>query len=606
MCGFAGIIHRHAGQISGARLQQAAEALRHRGPDDHGIHIDGKVGLVHTRLSIIDLAGGHQPLSAPGDGLSLVANGEVYNYLELFSEWAAAGRHPLTRSDSEAILHSYACGGVEGFRRLNGMFAFALHDRPRQRLVLGRDRLGIKPLFYTVQPDFVAFASELQALLTLLPSTPALRPEALVQYLGNEFNSGPDTIFAGLKRLPPGHCLVIDADLQVELQAYWSATAVEPLRIDQREAGERFDALMSEVMTEHQRADVPFGLFLSGGVDSAVLCALLSRSARTPLATYSVGYADTPERNELDDARRIAERFGTRHTVLELSREDLYRRIPHAIHAADELMLDYATLPTSLLAERAARDLKVVFTGEGGDEVFAGYGRYRRHPVQRFFANLGAPGSGGFRTEDKWPAGLRRALFGAPLQAAAAARRRPFIEAWQRSPERWSALQRAQYTDLDTALPDNLLVKVDRALMGFGLEGRVPFLDHRIVEFGLALPDRLKVRGDTGKWFLREWATRLLPRDHLFKVKRGFHVPIARLFTPAVLTQLLGVLPANRGVREYFVPDAVRTLIRDQLAGKRRTAQLWAVFQFALWHRMFIEDAHSRPSPEEDPVAWLC
>ncbi len=606
MCGIAGIIHRHPEGINRDRLESAARALRHRGPDDCGVVVHGRVGLVHTRLSIIDLAGGHQPIDSVDGRLALVANGEIYNYLELFSDWESRGRHLKTRSDSEAILHAYAEGGPDGMQALNGMFAFALHDRPSETLTLGRDRLGIKPLFYAIQPDFLAFASEIKGLLALLPNTPDLNPTALVQYLENKFCSGEDTIFKGVRRVPPGCCLTISSDLSTVLHRYWRATDVLPQKMTQGEAEERFDALMAQVMMEHMRSDVPFGLFLSGGVDSATVCALLHRYQAGPVQTYSVGYRQTEKRNELQDAARIAGMFGARHEELLLDSDTLFRRIPHTIHAADELMLDNAALPTSLLAERAARDLKVVFTGEGGDEVFAGYGRYRRSGIQLFFANLVAPGSGGFRTRRRWPPTLSKQLFSSALLSAGGHWRTPFIESWQKSPACWSSLQRAQFTDLETELPDDLLVKVDQSLMSFGLEGRVPFLDHRVVEFGLSLPDSLKVQGRVGKVFLRRWALKYLPEEHLFQTKKGFHAPVAGFFTPAVLRQFASLLPRNRGVREFFNPSAVSEMIQQHLAGARQwTGMLWAVMYFAIWHRMFVEEPSRVPGPNEDPMQWL-
>jgi len=605
MCGIAGIIHRHPDRICLKRLNNAATALRHRGPDDYNVSVHGHVGLVHTRLSIIDLEGGRQPLETEDRQLTLVANGEIYNYLELFADWEAQGRKLRTRSDSEAILHAFAEKGLDGLKALNGMFAFALYDRQAESLILGRDRLGIKPLFYSVQPDFIAFASEMKGLLAILPKTPPLDTVALVQYLENTFNSGINTIFKGVYRVPPGCCLVISRDLSVNMHRYWSATDVRPSKLSQPEAEEQFESLLPQVMKEHLRSDVPYGLFLSGGIDSAVLCALLNQYQSQPLRTFSVGYKNVTKHDELQDAQRIASLFGTRHEALYLDTETLFRRIPHMIHSTDELMLDKATLPTSLLAEQAARDLKVVFSGEGGDEIFAGYGRYRKNGVQHFLSNVVAPGSGGFRIYGQWPAAMKKTLFRPALNRHSDARRAPFIASWKKTPRSWSHMQRAQFTDIETALADGLLVKVDRALMSFGIEGRVPFLDHRLVEFGLGLPDRLKVQGRVGKYFLRRWALRYLPHDHLFKDKRGFHVPVNSFFTPAVLQQLACLLPNNRAIREYFVPEEVRNLIRRHEAGHSCGGQLLPLLQFAIWHRMFIEQPALTPTPCEDPLHWL-
>ena len=252
-------------------------------------------------------------------------------------------------------------------------------------------------------------------------------------------------------------------------------------------------------MREHMRADVPFGLFLSGGVDSSLLCAMLTQMHDRPIESFSVGYSVNRERNELDDAQKIAQRFGTRHHALEITPDEVLARIPHAIWSTDELMRDFAVLPTSLLAEKAGQSLKVIFTGEGGDEAFAGYARYRKRPFQRWLSNLMRPGTGGFRARNRWPADLRQRCYSPQLQAASNGFRRVQVEAWRDAPPAWSDLQRIQYYDLIAALPDKLLVKVDRSLMAWGVEARVPYLDHRIVEFGLGLPDALKVQGRMGK-----------------------------------------------------------------------------------------------------------
>jgi asparagine synthase (glutamine-hydrolysing) len=599
MCGIAGIFA--AEPANPLLLQAMARRLAHRGPDHQGNEIADGAGLAHTRLSIIDLGGGDQPLYADDGRLSLVANGEVYNYIELRAELESRGRRFATHSDCETILHAYAVYGDDFLERLHGMFAFALHDQARGRLILARDRLGIKPLFLARAGGGWAFASELKALLPVI-GKPAVNPHALAQYLQCQFSTGRGTLWAGVERVLPGEAVTLEAGGATR-RRYWTPCLIRPAILEYDEAAARFDELMHTVMIEHMRADVPFGLFLSGGLDSSLLLALLSRLKGEPIRTFSVGFSDSPRGTELDLAAQLAHRYGSRHTVLRPTGEDMLQRLALSVWAADELMRDFANLPTLMLAEAAGNELKVVFSGEGGDEVFAGYGRYRRQLLQRWLKNLLHPGSGGFRTTGNFR-GYERTVFSAPLQEAAHEWRREFIAAWQDCPTGWSDLQRMQYVDLVTALPDNLLVKLDRMLMACGVEGRVPFLDHRVVDFGLALPDALKISHRRGKAFIRRWAVRYLPPGHLQAPKRGFSVPMSAWLTGGTLDRLERVLTASPAIREWFQPQAVRRLAERQRHGRNVTKNLAALLQFALWHRIFIEGDGSRPALQ-DPIDFL-
>lgn len=605
MCGIAGVLMRAGGRPDPAQLRAMAAALTHRGPDDHGIHCAGAAGLAQTRLSIIGLATGHQPIVSADGRLTLVANGEVYNYLELNEDLRRLGRHPLTDSDSETILHTYAVHGLDCLSRLHGMFAFALHDGRTGQLLLGRDRLGIKPLFYVRLPDRVCFASEIKALLPCLPGRPEIDPGALRRFLQHQFAGGEETVLQGIHRVLPGEALIVHPNLRIERHRYWSALSVAPRPMGVEEAQARLDALMHAAMQEHMRSDVPFGLFLSGGVDSAILAALLHAHGAGRIRSFSVGYRDTTMAHELDEAAVVAAHFGFDHQPLELDLGQVMARLPHTVWAADELMRDYANLPTSILAQAAGAELKVVFSGEGGDEVFAGYRRYHPRPLERWFKALVHPGSGGFRTRGQWSGRWSRQVFGPTLRGAPGSDRTPFLAAWAETPPAWSALQRRQYTDLTTALPDNLLVKADRMLMAFGVEGRVPFLDHRIVEFGLALPDRLKVRRHRGKWLLRRWAEPLLPPGHLERPKRGFYVPVGDWLTGDVASRLGERLSANQGIREWFEPAAIPALVAARRAGRGGARELYSLMQFAIWHRLFIEQPGHKPAPDEDPLEWV-
>ena len=607
MCGIAGIISTAPlSPQQHAALQRAADSLAHRGPNDSGVEFSTHVGLAHTRLAIIDLAGGHQPLSTPDGLIQAVVNGEVYNHIELRETFARLGAYlPKTHSDSEGLLQAFALHGLSGFKQVNGMFAAALHDRQQGSVTLVRDRLGIKPLYYHLAPGQVAFASEIKGLLPLLTRAPEVTPSGITEFLEHEFQAGDATIFEGIKRVPPGCAITVTRDLEVRVHRYWSAAHQPAQPMDLHEAETRFSSLMEQVMVEHMRADVPFGLFLSGGVDSSILCALLTRMHGQGIQTYSLGYAVDRSRNELGAARDVASRFATRHVSIELDPGQLLHRLPYVVWSTDELMNDHATLPTSFLAERAAKDLRVVFSGEGGDEVFAGYARYRRRPMQRWAADLLHPGSGGYRTRSLWSMSLMRSTFGPALRPGIGHFRQGQIRAWRQGHPSWSTLQKAQHNDLLTSLPDNLLTKVDRNLMAFGLEGRVPFLDHRVVEFGLSLPDHVKVRGNVGKFFLRHWAQKYLPREHLFTPKKGFHMPVSHLLSPSFVKRLEDTLPTLPAITQWFHAAGVRAMLQDHQKTGKHANEIWALLYFAIWHRIFVEQGGRRPDLQAHPLDFL-
>jgi asparagine synthase (glutamine-hydrolysing) len=605
MCGIAGIfLRQHA--VEGRCLDDLARRIVHRGPDKIKTHLDGALGLAHARLSIIDLAGGDQPLFADDGRLALVANGEIYNFIELRRDLEARGAVFATHSDCETILHAYLHYGDGFLEKLNGMFAFALYDRLEGKLLLARDRLGIKPLFFAEAAEGVFFASEQKALFPLLPGGPAIRPDALIQSLETRFNTGAQTIVAGVERLLPGEVATFASGRLVSRRRYWSPFDLAIAPIHYEEAAHAFDALMEQVMLEHMRSDVPFALFLSGGVDSSVVLEWLRREeGARELASYTVAFADASKNDDAEAAKTIARRFGLRHSILELDRQTLFDHLPFAVWAADDFIIDPAILPTSLLAREVARDFKVVFSGEGGDELFAGYGRYRRSRLQRWLANLRSPGSGGFRTRGLLGGEWRRRLLEGPLQEHLPAGRLGLTHAWGLTPEAWSELQRMQYTDMATELTDQLLVKVDRMLMAWGLEGRVPLLDHRLVEFALRLPDELKVRGREGKLFLKRWAEPIFGKALIRRPKSGFTVPVGSCLQGDNLLRLGQILPGHEAFSGLFKPSGISALVSRQSTRQDVPDLLWALLQFAVWHRIFIEGSGEKPDVSANPIEFI-
>lgn len=438
-------------------------------------------------------------------------------------------------SDCETILHAYRHYGAAFLDKLHGMFAFTLYGRRAGKLLLVRDRLGIKPLFFTQTPDGLCFASEQKALFPVLPGGPKINPKAPVQSLETGFNTGKETIATGVERLQAGEVAVVEQGRLSSRRRYWPPFGLCLTRMDYAQAAERFEALMmAQTMTEHMRSDVPF-----------------------------------------------------------------------AVWAADDFIIDPAILPTSLLARETAKGFKVVFSGGGGDELFVGHGRYRRSKLQRWLANPRSPGSGGFRTRGKLGGTWRKRLLSPALRGQLAAARQGFIDAWQAAPSDWSDLQKMQHTDISTELADQLLVKVDRMLMAWGLEGRVPLLDHRLAEFALALPDNLKVRGREGKHFPKRWAAPLAGESTVYRPKRGFSVPLRACLAGENLKRLSQVLPRHPAFEGLFDPDGIAQLIARQSARADVSRALWALLQFAVWHRVFIQGHGEQPPVFADPIELI-
>ena len=605
MCGIAGIFLRR-GAVDKTCLEGLIQRLSHRGPDRLRTHLDGTLGLGHARLSIIDLTGGDQPLFADDGRLVLVANAEIYNYVELRRELEAKGAVFSTHSDCETILHAYRHHGEEFLDKLNGMFAFALYDRDEGKLILARDRLGIKPLFFVETPEGCHFASE-QKVLFAIPQgqARAIDPDALVQSLETGFNTGALTMMTGVQRLRPAEVAVFVRGELRDRRRYWSPAVVAAPTCDYHEAAAAFETLMAQIMSEHVRSDVPFALLLSGGVDSSVVLEWLRRENPRQLTAFTVAFTDAPHQVDLDASKSIARRFDLHHHVIELDRRALFEHLPFAVWAADDLVFDQAILPTSLLARVVARDFKVVFSGEGGDELFMGYGRYRRTKLQRWLANLRAPGSGGFRTRGRLGRNWTQRLLSPSMRQHSPAARQGFVDAWQATPGSWSALQRMQFTDMATELTDSLLVKVDRALMAWGLEGRVPLLDHRLVEFAMSLPDGLKVRGREGKHFLKRWAVPFYGKALIQRPKSGFSVSVGKCLQGENLRRLGLILPHHPAFSGLFAPSGVAALIARQALDSSVAVILWSLLQYAVWHRIFIEGDGKKPEVFTDPIEFI-
>jgi len=575
MCGIAGIVMRDGSAPDASMLDALEKALEHRGPDGSGRHMDGAVGMVQTRLAIIDLVTGNQPLQArgPRGGLvTLIANGEIYNYCELRQELKSVPFE--TNSDCEPPLYLYLRDGVTFARCLRGMYTIAIHDPQMDRLVLSRDPFGIKPLYYVETPYFFAFASEPQALIKAGLARPDVHMAVVRELLQLQFTTGSRTPFSSIQRVLPGETIVVRAGRIIERHHLPALPGIGTSNPSETEALSHLDVALNDSVSMHQRADVPYGMFLSGGVDSSVLIAMMRRLNENPIQAFTIGFGpDASVPDEREHAKRVAKAVGAEHTEVSFSRNDFWSLLPSVAASLDDPVADYAVLPTYKLAA-TVRDvgLKVILSGEGGDEIFAGYGRYRR-------------------AARPWFVGGRRMRHQGVLERFGILREdtlawRDGIEAVERAlPIGYSGIQNGQALDCADWLPNDLLTKVDRCLMAHGIEGRVPFVDVPFAAFAFALSDRLKVRHRTGKWLMRKWLKSALPESEPFTRKRGFSVPVAAWLEEK--GNKLGPLVADQpGIEALCRKETTAAIFRAK--GKREGQAQWVLLFYALWHQHHV------------------
>jgi asparagine synthase (glutamine-hydrolysing) len=634
MCGFAAIFDPQGRPIDPDWLAEAASRLVHRGPDDAGFHAENGVGLAFRRLSIVDVAGGAQPLSNEDGTVWIVYNGEIYNHLDLRRELEARGHRYRTHSDTESIVHGYEEWGDDVVQRLRGMFAFALWDRRRGRLLLGRDRLGIKPLYWTrVEGRFVC-ASEIKALFAVPGVARDVRVPALIEHLTLRYTAAPGTLFAGIEKLPPAHVMAVDAQ-GPEPRRYWQLTWEPKLALGDDEALEQLEQRLTESVRLRLMSEVPLGALLSGGVDSSLVVSIMSELLSRPVQTFSVGFDAPGPYSELPYARAVARHCRTDHREIVVGAEDLITELPRLVWHQDEPVSEPAAIPTFLVSQLARETVTVVLTGEGGDELFAGYPKYGADPIARRLSRLPAAlrdtlldhgidrlpfgfrklqvvgRSARFRGEaerlSSWFAGFagdeRTSLLTPALRAHDAAAARAFAETLAQS-RAARPLDRMLDLDLKLWLSDDLLMKMDKMSMAASVEARVPLLDHPLVEWAARLPDRFKVRGLQGKVLLKRLARRRLPAEVVDRPKVGFTVPLSPWFRgplrELVADTLLSATALGRG---YFEPVTLRRYVDDHLEGRRdRARELWTLLTLELWHRAFIDQVPAPAVPYTPPL----
>ncbi|MGI8497949.1 MAG: asparagine synthase (glutamine-hydrolyzing) [Gemmatimonadaceae bacterium] len=627
MCGIAGLVGHPGGLAADdATLERMCAAIQHRGPDDEGHFVGPGVALGMRRLSIIDIAGGRQPIGNEDGAVQVVFNGEIYNHRGLQSHLERAGHRFRSHSDTEALVHLYEERGDDLVRELNGMFAFAIWDTRQNRLLLARDRMGIKPLYYWSTSDGLVFASELRALLALTDFPRDIDPDAVAQYLAFGYVPDPLSIFSAARKLPPGHTLSWTVADGVRLKRYWTPVCEEARDLDETTAVETLRRLLSDAVASHLESEVPLGAFLSGGVDSSTVVALMARELDRPVRTFSIGF-DEPEFNEAADAAFVARDLGTHHTEL-IVRPDVDEWIGHVIRCFDEPFADSSALPTFLVSKLARQQVTVALSGDGGDELFCGYSRYAeilnraelpptgRQALRTMAALLpfGALGRNrlldlGRTRRGRYAATVASALDvreGGPARTEVARRAggldeilaRPFREAMSRD-----FTTQMSIVDMLTYLPGDILTKVDRTSMAVSLETRVPLLDHRLVEFAASLPGALKLRDGTGKWILRRAIDGLVPLRSLEKRKQGFGVPLARWFRRELRHRVEGLLSPDNALFQWLDLTAVRRLTTEHLSGRRdHSFVLWRLLVLELWIAALEEGALARSSASDDWV----
>jgi asparagine synthase (glutamine-hydrolysing) len=634
MCGIAGYLRFDGQPARSDRAERMISVLHHRGPDDSGVFVDGPAALAAARLSIIDVAGGHQPLSIDGSGITVVQNGEIYNYVELQRELVSDGVHLRTACDTEVIGHRFARDRERAFARLRGMFAIAIWDRDARELVLARDRVGKKPLYLFRTDRELLFGSEAKAILAVLDRAPDVFGPALLSFLTFGSVGGDDAMFTGMSRLEPGTWLRASADGRSTSDRYWSWPSPDdrvPLSRD--EAVEQLRAALTEAVRIRLRSDVPLGAFLSAGIDSATVLALMSRLSSTPVKTFTIGFGD-PEYDEVDGARETASHFGAEHEESIVT--------PDCVHVAerlawhyDEPFADASAIPTYYVAELARRHVTVVLTGDGGDELFAGY-----RPYAQALARAAAPGSGA----------LRRLIGAAADLLPSHARGKSRLETMALGPEAWFVWRRTvfplyllkdvvdpalldgvrelpeaaivrrliaapgellstlQHWDQRSYLPDDILVKVDRATMAHSLEARCPLLDHHVIELAGRQPGASHGDAQTTKRLFREVVKPWVPAQVLERPKSGFGVPLRRWFSStdgrpsALLAWARDVLSDRRtDERGWTRPREVRRLVDQHQTGARDHAgRIWALVCLELWARQHVD---RKPAAELLPCA---
>jgi asparagine synthase (glutamine-hydrolysing) len=591
-------------------LVRMRDAMVHRGPDDEGLFVSDGIGLGHRRLSIIDVAGSRQPMANPDETVWLTYNGEVYNFQELRAELEARGYTFRTKGDTEVVLRAYEAWGDAAVERLRGMFAFAIWDAPRRRLLVARDPLGIKPLYYTRTADgLFLFASEVRALLTWAGVRVEVDDEALWDFLGHRYVPGPRTMFKGIAKLPPGHLAVVDGG-GVKVRRYWDVP-LDGGTWSEAACVATFRDLVTDSVRRELVSDVPLGVFLSGGLDSTTVTALMAAMADEPVRTFCVGYGGAAGVNERPWARMAAERLRTVHREVEIGLDEFWRLLPEAVRSMEEPVVEAPAVSLLQLSRFTREHVTVVLSGEGADENLAGYGIYRRMLRTRHLGWLPRAGALARRVSSHRMARMMEwigqdiperyrgvsSIFGVSERERLLGRGAPAVDAAAVHYERTRGLpplQRMLYYDQKVWLPDDLLVKADKMTMAASLELRVPFLDHKVVEWAWRVPPSLKIHGSVGKVLLRRAFAEVVPTPIVAREKEGFTVGGGPRFSANVGREAQRMLVDERALHGLLDDREVSRLVRRHRAGTENlTEPLFTLIVLAWWRRIFLEETWS-------------
>lgn len=623
ICGWAG--WRASPDAMRGDLDAMCHAIRHRGPDEDGQYLGADVALGMRRLSIIDVAGGRQPITNEDGSVIVVFNGEIYNHHELREELMRRGHRFATKSDTEVIVHLYEECAEACVDRLRGMFTIAIWDSRREQLLLARDRIGIKPLYYWPMDRGVGFGSELRSYLAHSTASPRIDRAAMNAFLTFGYVPDPACIFAGVRKLEPGCRLRWDREDGIRVERYWHVARPEQ-EIGDEEAIHELRRLLRQAVESHLESEVPLGAFLSGGIDSSTVVALMARASAHRVRTFSIGF-DHPEYNEAPGAREVARALGTQHTEL-VVRPDADRLVEGLIRAFDEPFADSSALPTYLVAQLARTEVTVALSGDGGDELFGGYTRYLETLQARGLPRMArSAGRRLGRSLPHWTPWRNRIVdlartpwgrYAATLALSPHAQeggllRHPeagpapldaLLEPWWRGAEDRDFLTQMTIVDLQSFLPGDILTKVDRTSMAVSLEARVPLLDHEVVEFAVSLPSRLKVRDGVGKWILRKAIEDLVPPAVLTKPKQGFAVPLGEWFRTDLRHRVQQLLAPDSPIYDHVLERPVRRLVREHTVGRRdHSPLLWRLLVLGTWLRALHEGTLAEPT--ENPFRSL-